>query len=322
MSRIAFAGVCVGVYALWQLICVFIFSLGAWFEGLGAKLLTYSLAYGVFLLFAWVGTRCLPGGFTLKKLVCPRRKFSFRIMFHSLLAWMVGCTAIDLILFGSDIAANNDFSFFLIILPFTLVFTVLQCINEEFIYRMFPAQLLCGGIPDKKSARWVLCVFSGLFFLAPHMTNLEVTSTRAAVPVLAFYFLMGVILMYMSCITGGYESAIGIHIGNNLFCNLLVEPSVTSFPMAALFKNKRPIDGSLVNTLLEIAVPFIFSVLVLRLFDKIPFLVGKASADNHDEVDNVPDAAASAGEEHEETCSDLSVVEPVDAEHSEENTEK
>lgn len=74
----------------------------------------------------------------------------------------------------------------------------------------------------------------------------------------------------------------------------------------------------------SVARCFLMSVPVLislYVFDDFALVVSKLLAYDHQKIDECPDAATSASDEHKDGCAHLAYIEPVCAQETEEETE-
>lgn len=103
-------------------------------------------------------------------------------------------------------------------LAVSLILTPLQTTAEELLFRVLPARWL-GNLTK---SRLIISLVSGLLFLAVHLRNPEVRNHSGSWSIYLYYGLFGAIAMYLSLRDGGFEIAMGVHAGNNLFAGLFI----------------------------------------------------------------------------------------------------
>lgn len=116
-------------------------------------------------------------------------------------------------------------------LPIAIIMVSIQATSEELLFRAFLGRW-AGIYSDRKLPA---ALISGLLFMSVHLFNPEITLYRNSWAIYLYYFLFGFILMYFSLKDGGYELAIGIHAGNNLFASILVNYEGSVMPTPSLF---------------------------------------------------------------------------------------
>ena len=118
--------------------------------------------------------------------------------------------------------------FFLFML-LALLFIPIQASTEELLFRGY----LLQGVGLRMRRVWLLCLISGLLFMAPHFLNPEAAVNFALMGL--GYFAMGAFLAYMTLRAGRLELALGVHTANNLFSVLIANTRVSSLPSPSLF---------------------------------------------------------------------------------------
>lgn len=150
----------------------------------------------------------------------------------------------------------------LLFLPLVLVITPLQCVAEEIFYRVLPARLvLKDNLETEFGNIIVLSIFSGVIFLIPHMGSSEFGAAGSVFWTGFYYVSYGFLAMLLSLYTKGFECAIGIHAGVNLFACLFSSyesATLTSYPLFTL--QRFP---SLVAVNLQLYLIFILTLLLL-----------------------------------------------------------
>ena len=142
----------------------------------------------------------------------------------------------------------------LLFLPLALCLTPIQAAAEEFLFRAY----LGNWMRSLQLKPFWTAIISGTLFLAIHLANPEIQALKDSIWIYSFYFLFGFSLMLISLKDGGYELAIGIHIGNNLFTVLGVNYVSSALPSPSLFMSRvlEPFQSNLI---------FFISLLLLLL---------------------------------------------------------
>lgn len=136
------------------------------------------------------------------------------------------------IVYNSDDTAPDKLFFFLlasILLPG-------QTLAEEIAFRVLPERILTPeGEKLTLLKRLLLSIFCGIFFLLPHIKNVEVTSlSNPAIPLLT-YFLWGALSSFLSTSLKSYIPAWAIHSANNLYSVSFVGSKNSTLIGAPLF---------------------------------------------------------------------------------------
>lgn len=118
------------------------------------------------------------------------------------------------------------------LLPFALValvMTPLQVAGEELAFRGY----LLQGLGHLTRRPYLLCAFSGVIFMLPHLANPEMT--YGPLPLALSYGGIGFFLALITLRDNRLELALGAHTGNNLFCGIVAHSEVSALPTPALF---------------------------------------------------------------------------------------
>jgi membrane protease YdiL (CAAX protease family) len=118
------------------------------------------------------------------------------------------------------------------LIPFALcalVFIPIQASTEELFFRAY----LLQGLGLRIRRIWLLCLVSGLIFMAPHFLNPEAASNYWLMGL--SYFSMGAFLAYITLWDGRLELAMGVHTANNLFTVLIANTKISSLPSPSIF---------------------------------------------------------------------------------------
>ncbi|MCK5156508.1 MAG: CPBP family intramembrane metalloprotease [Spirochaetales bacterium] len=148
---------------------------------------------------------------------------------------------IEFLLYPEKLSLTLDIRSLLLFLPAACIMVSIQAGSEEMLFRAF----LGRWIGRYTSGALPAAVVSGLLFTAVHLLNPEIDLFSKSAAIYLFYFLFGFILMYFSKKDGGYELAIGIHIGNNLFSSIVInyEGSVMQTPSIYTAKSDSPLPA-------------------------------------------------------------------------------
>ncbi len=136
------------------------------------------------------------------------------------------------IVYNSEDTALDKLFFFLlasILLPG-------QTLAEEIAFRVLPERILSPeGEKLTLLKRLLLSIFCGIFFLLPHIKNVEVTSlSNPTIPLLT-YFLWGALSSFLSTTLKSYIPAWAIHFANNLYSVSFVGSKNSTLIGAPLF---------------------------------------------------------------------------------------
>lgn len=113
-------------------------------------------------------------------------------------------------------------------LPILLLLIPLQSAAEEIVLRGYMNQ----GLGQYIRNPWIVFAITSALFMSLHLSNPEV-STSAGTATHYFtifsYFAFGIMACVLTYIDGGLESAIGVHVGNNLYLS-----TIMGYPDSAL----------------------------------------------------------------------------------------
>jgi CAAX protease family protein len=140
-------------------------------------------------------------------------------------------TVIEFLVSPGQLKLTLNVRSLLLFLPAALILVSIQAASEEFLFRTF----LGRWIGVYSTRKLPASAISGILFMSVHLFNPEISLYSNSWAIYLFYFLFGYILMYFSLKDGGYELAIGIHVGNNLFSSILVNYEGSVMPTPSLF---------------------------------------------------------------------------------------
>jgi membrane protease YdiL (CAAX protease family) len=136
---------------------------------------------------------------------------------------------------GSISAAPRiGFSDWLKMASVVLIFTPLQCLAEELLFRTMLWRML-------GQRRHILLAVSVATFTLAHLPNAEVLQSSQPWLAIAYYAVVALTFMHVTIESNGTEAAIGMHAGINLFTALLVNYRGSTMASKALFIRDQPI---------------------------------------------------------------------------------
>ncbi len=160
-----------------------------------------------------------------------------RMMFAMLVVWAIA----SIITYGSHITGASpvklvfDPTKFWMYLPVTLLFIPMQSATEEIALRGYLNQGLGKYIKNP----WAVFVITSAAFASLHLGNPEVAETvkrHSVFVALSGYFFFGLFACILTYIDGGLESAIGMHVANNIFAAAIVGYDNSALPVPTVFK--------------------------------------------------------------------------------------
>lgn len=118
----------------------------------------------------------------------------------------------------------------------SLLFIPLQSATEEIIVRGYMNQ----GLGRYIKSPWVVFIITSLFFMALHLANPESTSSAEKgffmhALTMSSYFSFGYLLCVLVYFEGGLETAIGVHVANNLFAAIFVNYEGSVLPTPSVY---------------------------------------------------------------------------------------
>lgn len=144
----------------------------------------------------------------------------------------------------------------LLFLPLALIITGIQAGSEELFFRGYLSRFAYSILPHPL----FYTMIPSLLFMLVHLANPEINQGKTYM--LAFYFLFGLFLAYLSNKQNSLEYALGIHIANNLFNVLILNYQHSALTTPSLFYTTQ---FSPQNSLLYfIIAAFLFLVIVIK----------------------------------------------------------
>lgn len=234
---IVFASVCYLVFGL--LLSAYVLRAGIWKESAFLTVLGNYIAVNIphLLLFAAVlfGTyMIMHTGFV--RLVTEKH-FRFRLFFTAGGISLALMLVFSLLFSRDSLFLSGVWKERLMMLPLVLVITPIQCIAEELYFRVLPARLVLGGRTLKAdfTTTMILSLFSGFIFLIPHMSGSEFQNTESVFLLGLYYVSYGILAMFISLYTHGFEISFAIHIAINLYTTLVSGYSASTLQGYPLF---------------------------------------------------------------------------------------
>lgn len=176
-----------------------------------------------------------------KRLLTFKDRFQWRRLWMALLLVIVGYSLISFIEYRidpssfDDVILHSDWKGFAILLGVTLVFLPIQSASEEILCRGYLNQ----GLSLITKQPWIAFVLTSAFFALLHLANPEADGQVG--PYMVDTFIFGMAMCWLSYEDQGLESAIGMHIGNNLFVFTLFGYADPSLPQSAIFMAPEPV---------------------------------------------------------------------------------
>lgn len=177
----------------------------------------------------------------LKRLLTAARRFQWGRLFTALMVIMIvygGATLIEYGVFSSefdDVTLHPDWSGFGILLLMTLIFLPIQSASEEILCRGYLNQ----GLSLITRNPWIAFVMTSGFFALLHLGNPE--AEGQVWPYMIGTFIFGMAMCWLSYEDQGLESAIGAHIGNNLFIFVIFGYADPTLPQSAIWMGPEPV---------------------------------------------------------------------------------
>ena len=176
-----------------------------------------------------------------KRLLTATKSFRWARLFTALVVIMTVfgiSTLVEYALFPSefdDVILHPDWSGFGLLLLMTLIFLPIQSASEEILCRGYLNQ----GLSLITRNPWIAFVITSAFFAALHLANPE--ADGQVLPYMMDTFMFGMAMCWLSYEDQGLESAIGAHIGNNLFVFVIFGYADPTLPQSAIWMGPEPV---------------------------------------------------------------------------------
>lgn len=173
-----------------------------------------------------------------KTVLTAHRVFRWKRVFVA--AGLTVCVSAGLMLvthlIGTNpISYNFDPTRFFKYLPILLLLIPLQSAAEEIVLRGYMNQ----GLGQYIKNPWIIFAITSALFMSLHLSNPEVTAGAADgsyyLTILS-YFAFGMMACVLTYIDGGLESAIGVHVANNLYLSTVMGYDNSALPTPTVFK--------------------------------------------------------------------------------------
>ena len=139
----------------------------------------------------------------------------FAIGFSVMLSVQLAMNFISMALNPQDFKYTLDVQGWLLDWVLALVLVVAAAFLEELLTRAYIAHFVADYMETRPLNMLYYCLASAVVFAIAHFSNPEVAG-KGAFYAMAFYFMMGFVLMLITLRTRSIGAALGIHIANNL----------------------------------------------------------------------------------------------------------
>lgn len=196
----------------------------------------------------------------LKRLITISEKIRWKRLCSSLLFVIFAYGIITLLEFTynpsefDDVFLHPDWGGYAILLGVTLIFLPLQSASEEILCRGYLNQ----GLTLMTKHPWIAFILTSGFFASLHLANPE--ADGQVLPYMFDTFVFGMAMCWLTYADEGLESAIGVHIGNNLFVFTLFGYEDPTLPPSAIWTGPEPVitwTDSLEGAIITLSITFI-----------------------------------------------------------------
>lgn len=215
MSRLAkwFFGIPF-IYTLWRFFSV---AMPSYAESPRMEILLNIISYALFIAIALlVVQRFL--NFPAKRMLGEDGKLDWRgfaIGFAVMLGVQLSMNFIAMAVNPQDFKHTLDAQGWILDWTLALVLVVAAAFLEELLTRAYIAHFVNDDMETRPLNMLYYCLASAVVFTIAHFSNPEVAGPGAFYA-MAFYFMMGFVLMLVTLRTRSMGAALGIHIANNL----------------------------------------------------------------------------------------------------------
>ncbi len=176
---------------------------------------------------------------TIKSLHTAFERYNWsRTLFAIAVFWAIAGTAAAIGHFSglSPLKLQFDPSRFFGFALASLLFIPLQSATEEIIVRGYMNQ----GLGRFIKSSWIVFIITSLLFMALHLANPESTSSAEKgvfmhILTMSSYFSFGYLLCILVYFEGGLETAIGVHVANNLFAAIFINYEGSVLPTPSVY---------------------------------------------------------------------------------------
>lgn len=195
-------------------------------------MLFMGFTYVISLIFIYIGVRYIHQRKFLS-IITTKSTFNWKRLFKGGLVWFALLTAgliVSLVLDPASLQFNFNLVPFILILVLCLLIFPIQASFEELFFRGYLMQGL--GLLTKKPV--VLLIVTSLIFALPHYFNGSYTILSVDIVIQAF--ILGLTLGIITLGENGLETAMGVHIFNNIFATIIVNnPEDLGYNMPSIF---------------------------------------------------------------------------------------
>lgn len=215
MSRLAkwFFGIPL-IYTLWRFFSV---AMPSYAESPRMEILLNIISYALFIVLALlVVQRFL--NFPAKRMLGEDGKLDWRgfaVGFSVMLGVQLAMNFIAMAVNPQDFKYTLDAQGLILDWTLALVLVVAAAFLEELLTRAYIAHFVNDDMETRPLNMLYYCLASAVVFAIAHFSNPEVAGPGAFYA-MAFYFMMGFVLMLVTLRTRSIGAALGIHIANNL----------------------------------------------------------------------------------------------------------
>ncbi|MGB3300792.1 MAG: CPBP family intramembrane glutamic endopeptidase, partial [Phormidesmis sp.] len=164
-----------------------------------------------------------------------------------------------------DFTLNFQARPFFIFLGWVALLTPLQIAAEELFFRGY----LLQGI-GSKLGKWMGILLPSVLFMALHGANTEVAtqpSAEGVFSILAYYFMVGAFMAWLTVKDKTIELALGLHAANNIATFVLVTSPDSSIPSPAIF-SITDTEASVTSLFFTAISLFVFAIIVFKALRK------------------------------------------------------
>ncbi len=215
MSRLAkwFFGIPL-IYTLWRFFSV---AMPSYAESPRMEILLNIISYALFIAIALlVVQRFL--NFPAKRMLGEDGKLDWRgfaVGFSAMLGVQLAMNFIAMAANPQDFKYTLDAQGWILDWALALVLVIAAAFLEELLTRAYIAHFVNDDMETRPLNMLYYCLASALLFTIAHFSNPEMAGPGAFYA-MAFYFMMGFVLMLVTLRTRSMGAALGIHIANNL----------------------------------------------------------------------------------------------------------
>ena len=272
MSRLAkwFFGIPL-IYTLWRFFSV---AMPSYAESPRMEILLNIISYALFIAIALlVVQRFL--NFPAKRMLGEDGKLDWRgfaVGFSAMLGVQLAMNFIAMAVNPQDFKYTLDAQGWILDWTLALVLVVAAAFLEELLTRAYIAHFVNDDMETRPLNMLYYCLASAVVFTIAHFSNPEVAGPGAFYA-MAFYFMMGFVLMLVTLRTRSMGAALGIHIANNL-----VNAWFFTYDNAAVKTNALYTQANNEGPMLLVQAAVSLAVCTLAVLYHRPMLLSKESS--------------------------------------------